>query len=51
MQSWVKNYIKTPRIEILGYGESSTFDLHVMYGDTTISKELCPKIIVTYSIN
>ena len=50
VQSWVENYIKTPRIEILGYGESSTFDLHVMYGDTTISKELCPKIIVTYSI-
>ena len=49
-QSWVENYSKQPRIQIVGYNESSSFDLHVMYGsDTSLSNQLRPRIIVTYS--
>jgi hypothetical protein len=49
MQSWVEKYLKQPRMEIIGINEASSFDLHVMYGDSAIAKELCPRIIVTYS--
>jgi hypothetical protein len=48
VQSWVEGYLKQPRIEIIGYNESSSFDLHVMYGSDTAAV-LLPRIIVTYS--
>jgi hypothetical protein len=48
VQSWVEGYLKQPRIEIMGYNESSSFDLHVMYGSDTAAV-LLPRIIVTYS--
>jgi hypothetical protein len=51
VQGWVERYSKLCRLEIIGYNESSSFDLHVMYGSDTIAipNELRPRIIVTHS--
>jgi hypothetical protein len=51
VQSWVERYLKLCRLEIIGYNETSSFDLHVMYGSDTIAipNELRPRIIVTHS--